>query len=222
MVYRNVNRKGSKMSDWPAPDLLPYLFFENPWPIASVAGVIGLVLLIAAVRQRSRLMGFVGLDVIGLAVVVVVLASMVDSTREKLIERTKALAHAAAPQLDTEALDELFAPSVAFYVGPADRIHENVREVLELADRAHRRYTFKSMTVQSVDARRTAEQTAESFLSVSTTLAGQDDSVMAMFGEGAFQTGWLFHWKQHDGRWKVHRITWMQFRGQEPAASLLP
>ncbi len=210
------------MSDWPAPDLLPYLFFENPWPIGSVAGLIGLVLIIAALRRGSRLMGFIGLDVLGLAVVVVILAATVNSTREQLIARTRALAHAAAPQLDTAALDQMFAPSVAFYVGRADKVHENVREVLDLADRAHRRYRFEEMTIQSVDARRTGNDTAESFLSVNTALARQGDSVMAMFGEGAFQTGWLFHWVQQDGQWKVNRITWMQFRGQEPAASLLP
>jgi hypothetical protein len=211
------------LNDWPNPPLLNYLLLENPWPLFAVLVVAGLMGVVYAVRRKMYRLALGCTAVIAVGIALVPLASMVQTDREQLIMRTAALANAVVPKFDAGRLGELLAPIVTFSVKDMTPMSSSKQELLALAERAHRRYTFEKSAVTALDARQLSDTTGKSDLSVRVEVAAKPDSSMAIFGSGPVATRWMLDWQQNaQGKWMLSGVRWLQVNGREPAESMVP
>ena len=79
------------------PPFIEHLLLEQPWPLAVVVIVIGVILFIVARRSGKRPLYYVALASAVLAPLLFVLSSMVTTDREHLMDQTTQLVHATTP-----------------------------------------------------------------------------------------------------------------------------
>lgn len=209
------------MPDWSSPPLAPYLLFENPWPVAAILGVVGLMLGFYALRYRIKGLWIGAVLAIGLAASAIGLAASVESTREQVMRLTRDLVSVTLPPLDEPGLAELLDDQVTLEVA-GKKARTDRQQVLEQARRVDRTMEFPAWSIQAVDARATRPGVAQSKLRLSTTLRKGNDPIGALMGEGSFPTTWLFEWRDDGEQWRLSRIEWLKLANQSPTPNMLP
>lgn len=209
------------MPNWSSPPLGSYLLLENPWPLAALLGVAGLMLGFYGLRYRSKGLWIGAAAGIALAAGVTVLASSVESHREQVMRLTNLLVNVTLPPLDEAALSKLLDAQVTLEVA-GKQARSDRQQVLEQARRVATTMEFPAWTIQATDARATGPDTAQSTLRLSTTIRQSDDPAMAMMGDSTVMTAWLFDWRLAGENWRLSRIEWLKIGNQSPTAGLLP
>lgn len=122
----------AKVPPLPSPPLLPRLFLEQPTPLA-VALVIATIVSMAVLNRRGKaVQGTVAAAFGVLVAAVIILATAVQTDRERIAAATEDLVNAAAA-VDQTALDRMLAPDVRLLAQA--RINEQVqREGPKLTD----------------------------------------------------------------------------------------
>lgn len=213
------------MDHWPSVSLLNRLLLEQWWPAAALLGGLALVLGFHALRRRSKAMGAVALVFAALAAVAPLIERSVTTTREQLIDLTGELAAAAIGPLDEDRLGAMLADDVAFEAPPGNAVYTGREDVLDLARRADRRYTFEQWSLAGVDAARTGAGEAESVAGLSARLRSRGGGGIAdLFAGGDFgvPSRWQIVWQRDGDRWVVGRIVLLQLAGQDASESVLP
>jgi len=213
------------MDHWPTVSLLDRLLLEQWWPAVALLGGLALVLSFHALRRRSKPMGATALVFAILAGVAPLIERSVTTTRERLLDATRQLADAAIGPLDEDRLGAMLAEDVAFEVPPGNPVFTGREEVLDLARRADRRYTFESWSLGGVDAARTSADEAESVAGLSARLKSRDGgSITGIFTGGGFgvPSQWQIVWQRDGDRWVVSRIVLLQLAGRDAKQGQLP
>ncbi|MCC7204809.1 MAG: hypothetical protein IT441_06990 [Phycisphaeraceae bacterium] len=118
-----------------------HFFLENPWPIAAVAALIAgtLMWLNRQVGRRSLAWTALGVVLIG-CLGTPLLAVLVHTSREQLIDRTRQLVRAAGP-VNPGTLRSIFDPQ-AVLLGPDGDAWLTVPQMLRVIDTLDQRYTI--------------------------------------------------------------------------------
>lgn len=195
------------------PPLWQAWLFENPWPLVVALLAAAVVLRVVSTRRetpwRGRL-GWAALGAVLLAGGVYLSTAIVETDRERLIDRTRQLVAATAP-IDAGALDGLIARG-AVVAGPDGSpwvVYDDIRDELEAAVQRHGGFdhAIRGLAAEAVNKAR-----GRSLLSLSTTTGDLGVPI---------RTRWLITWRREgDGRWRVMEIRWLEFRGRPPTRGL--
>ena len=196
------------------PPVVEYLLLEQPWPL--VGGLVAAAVLMAAVAQRRRDRRWLGaaIGALVLAPGAYVLATMVNTDRERLVARSRALVGATVSPVDFEHVATFLDADVTL-TGPhgahwldADAIDRTLR-------RAEQRWGIEAQSIADLKAATTGRRQGRTALSLRTTLGGRLDY-------GPIRSGWVLQWRQDaDGTWRVQRIACMQINNREPRQEML-
>lgn len=208
------------MDHWPAPSLIDRLLFENFWPGLLIAAVAGLMLLVYSARMRSRAMLIASAVCLMVGGLFPVASIMVQTDRETLIAHTTRFPAAFVPQLNEPALVALLDENVSFDVGPATGVRLNRDTLLQQARSVDRAFQLTRAAILSADACSTGPDSGESFLHVRTNIRS-DQGLLAAAGQ-PFNTQWRMEWRKTDAGWRVTRVVWFKYMGQEPTTGMLP
>ncbi len=209
------------MPDWPSPSWISRLLFETWWPGLAVFLVAAAMLGYQALQRRhARLAIAAGICAL-IAGLFPLLAFTVTTVRETVIARSRQLAEAGIPPLDAAALRRLLAERVVFEAPRGQTLFTRRDEILQLAERADRRWTVAEWGAITLDGRRLDDNHAQSYARVRTRLTARGQGVISG-GEFAVTSGWLIDWRQVDDRWRADRITLLTINGQAADPALLP
>jgi len=205
------------MTDWPPPPLIDRFLYENYWPGLLILAVSGLMLLFYARNLRNRGLGIAGLVCLAGAAVFPVVANLVETGREVLVDRTIAVPTAFVPTLDEAALAGLLDENVSLNVGSAIGARVGRDALIEQSRRVKRQYDLSTVSIVAVAARVLGPGQAESYLHVSTTVSDPD----RVFS-GPLPTQWRFEWQKSGEVWRLTGVHWLKIRGNDPSTGLLP
>lgn len=185
---------------------LEEMLLENPWPV-----VIGLVAVSAVLRTISKRQGQPRLTraswialVLGLGVYAA--ATLVNTDRETLIERTELLVAATSPA-DEAALKGLIADR-AVLMGPGGDVWDDLSAAFVV--RELREHQVQDNAVRAVDASTTRPGLGVSTMDVSSRLGGYP-----------MRSQWEVQWqKDPQGRWRITAMKWLSFNQQDPSPNL--
>ncbi len=192
------------------PPILPYLVLEEPWMLMLTLAGVGVVLWVIGGQRASRRLRWASLGLIASSGGVYVLATVVQTDRERLITATQSLVEATAP-LDASTIRSRLGPH-ATLSGPDGDPWLPAGELLDELESALRRYEVEEHRIASVGAE-AGDRVGRSVLDLRTTM---EDSVYAGL---PVRTVWVLTWtREPDGRWRVSDLRWMQVNGQRPNA----
>ena len=175
------------------------LLFEDPLPLGLSLIVIAAVLTFLAIQQGSAKLKKIAGGAFLLAVVIFILASLITTGREHIIERTKKLVSHTAP-LSMDDFKSLVSPQVIVTVGTdASAPTFTGSEVFSKLEQAVRNYPISEQHVLEIDAQmRTGEDALCQFEIRSDAKAGR------------VITRWVLTWrKQTDNAWQVTTVQWI-------------
>jgi hypothetical protein len=221
LLIGTIAKGTAQMPHWSSPPLAPYLLFENPWPLAAILGVAGVMLGFYALRYRIKGLWIGAAVAIVLAGSAIGLAASVESTREQVMRLTRDLVHVTLPPLDEPGLSQLLDDQVTLELA-GKTARTDRQQVLEQAQRVDRTMQFPAWSIQAVDARATGPGVAQSKLRLSTTIRKGNDPIGALMGESSFPTTWLFEWRYDGQHWRLSRIEWLKIANQSPTPNMLP
>ncbi len=193
------------------PALDPPSQFEEyllvwPWPVAAIliaVGLVGFFLLNRMGKPARTSLGVLVLGV-GLGLAVVLLASLVTTTREKIMIRTRAFI-AAAAQADRAGADPLLAPDLELRGLGSGRIIDRARLLTIIDSDMKTRWVVKEHSIGTLRSVIDGPNTARSQVEVSVT---PRDFPMSM---GSW---WLLRWRMDpDGTWRITSIEPQQIDG---------
>ncbi len=184
---------------------------ESPAPAAVLAVLAALIagyVLLRLGRARAGLI--VVLVLLALAGGVVALASFVETSRETVMEQSRAFVDAAATGRRRDVADLLSADAG---LGVAERPGELGRDaVLGLVDRVGAQDLLVSHSINEVRAGRV----------IRGELATQVQVTASARGGGAWPTWWQLDWTRTDaGDWRLSRITWLTLGPTRPSLGAL-
>lgn len=201
----------------PAPPAVQHYLLENPWPTAIVLAVCGLV--VAAILNRQGQSRRAVLTAVGLflaAGAVVATSSLVTTTREALIHRTRLLIDAAA-RADTESLRDMLASDAdlraAFLTGDwgRDRLLDGVQRYLG------QQYPIQSHREDSARAIIDGPNAARTQIHV---VVRAKEATMYDVPVGSW---WRIEWrKDADGVWRVRGLECLQLSAIAPGTKISP
>ena len=195
--------------DWPPPPFFTHAFFENPWLLC-----IGLLTLAAAMaligyRQARRGPMIAGAAALVLAGIVLLVALMVTTDRERMVQRTRSLVKAAIVPVDLGEFREILSRDVELF-------GRGYEQIIDTLDRSTHRWRVRQAYITRLKVHQSDENRGQTYLSVVTRL---DTSI----GGGSAQTRWLLHWrKEADGAWRITRIEWVSLNDRDARESDLP
>lgn len=190
----------------PSPPLIEHALFESPWAYALAFVIAGLVARAVLRRQERASQGMVaGLAGLVLGGGLVLVASLVTTERETLIERTKELV-AEVGALDGSGT----RPYLAGEVGVAVLSSEAVWSRDDVVRRVETLGSITSITgarASGVRASVDSKEVARTTLRVWADLDGE-------FYKGRQGSDWLLVWRKLDGGvWEVTRIECLKIDG---------
>jgi len=185
---------------------LAELLLENPWPVVVAMLAVSAVLRTVGKRQdqpkavsASWLALLVGLGVY-------VTATLVDTDREQLIDRTQAFVAATSPA-DEAALTALLADR-AVLMGPGGDVWDDLTGAF-IAEEL-REHNVQDNTMRAVNASAIRRGVGLSTLGVSSRLGGYP-----------MRTQWEIQWqKDPQSRWRITGMKWLSFNQQDPSPNL--
>jgi len=141
---------------------------------------------------------------------VYLLATVVQTDRERLMAATGSLVEATAP-LDVATLRSHLGPH-ATLSGPDGDPWLPAGRLLDELESALQRYEVKEHRIASLGAE-AGDRVGRSVLDLRTTM---EDSVYAGL---PVRTVWMLTWtREADGGWRVSDLRWMEINGQRPNA----
>jgi hypothetical protein len=164
------------------------LIYETPWWLPTGIAALGIILLTNGNKRQEAKVRNAGLGVIGLAILLALLSYFLDSPREIVIKRTKALV-AAVEKRDWPGMEALLHPEVSVM------IWKGLKEVMERTKWAAERFDLQSVRIAGISAEKpdpgvkVALQVAADFKDVSGTI-----------------TNWALEWEQTDHGWMLVRV----------------
>jgi hypothetical protein len=180
-----------------SPPMLTRWLFENPWPLAIALALVGAVLLVRWLGDRSRPLLAGG----GVAIVLAVAALLVGGVVTTPGEHAEAVVRRLvghAERAETDAAVALFAEGAVLNYGrrenPGTAI-EDIRRALSALEGRHR---IESNRVRRLAAVTLDEETGEVELSCSTTTSSSSQAV---------PTDWIVRVRRIDGEWRIDRLT---------------
>lgn len=193
--------------DIPAPPVWQSLLLEQPWPLAILLLVIGVIL--RTIGRRTQRRGFtrVALVAVLLAAGVVALAYFVETGREAVHRRMMALVEAVKP-LDTAALGDLLSDRVRV-TDPQGRVVVERGEVRQRLESSQHRYDVGSHRVRDLSVWAGGEE-GRAMLALYSNI----NSTPAL-------TRWGLWWEKQDGQWRITEIRWLSYQGREPPVCAL-
>lgn len=185
---------------------LSELFLENPWPLVVALLAVSAVLRTVGKRQDQPKAVSASWLALLLGLGVYVTATLVDTDRELLIERTEAFVVATSPA-DEAALTALLADR-AVLMGPGGDVWDNLSGAFIAQEL--REHEVQDNTTRAVDASSRRGGRGISTLDVSSRLGGFP-----------MRTQWELEWqKDPRGEWRITGMKWLSFNQQDPNPNL--
>lgn len=198
--------------DAPMNTSLSSLFLEDPWML--LLGLLGITILLWAMARRNgeqRLLRGAWIAAM-VAILIIVISSLVETTREHLMDQTTQLVD-AVERHDTATLDALLMPD-------ARVVDENgnvwfPRIMLDNSLKAFaKRFGQWDHRIISINARQDSASEALSGVKIRTTLSEAEPVPVP--------SHWEFVWvTDEQGRWRVQDIRAIEIMNQKPSHSLL-
>lgn len=192
---------------------MSYYLLENPWPVACLLGIIGLVLLLLAIRRDQGHLFISGLATIGLGLVVMALATLVTTSREHGIRIADQLIDAAELG-DVPGATALFDPGMEFLVTESDARPSSIATITSSLESLAGRNRIESNFVTRMEA-----------TSPEKGLAIVEFDCLTRTAEYPMNTAtsWLLHaGHQPDGTWRITRLVFVEIDGKRPNRRTLP
>ena len=189
-------------TDWPDPPLLQHYVLESAWPLALVLLAIGLALVFIARRRGHAGPAYVGCVLAALALIVPIIAYLVETGREKILQNTRQLVTAPETPFDLQTILDLTTED-------AQLLEMNREQLIALAPQLEQAIKFSDLRVTNLMAIQDSE--------------GYGRSYVAMFGRvqagqgmgGQFKVQAILRWRHEaDGRWRMHLIEQMAVNDQ--------
>lgn len=185
---------------------LAELFLENPWPLViALLGVSAVLRTVGKRHDQPRAVSASWLALL-LGVGVYVTATLVNTDRETLIERTEAFVAATSPA-DEAALTALLADR-AVLMGPGGDVWEDLSGAF--IARELREHEVQENQMRAVDAGSNRPGFGLSTMDVSSRLSRYP-----------MRTQWEVQWqKDPQGQWRITGLKWLSFNQQDPSPNL--
>lgn len=191
---------------------LTKLLFEDPGPLVILFIAVGVILRIVSHRGSDRRMARISVASLIAAIVVSVIAWLVTTDREAIMDHTEQLVAAAGP-IDTAALQRLIAPNAAMLDDRGNLITTADVQTIALNLETRNVATNSVRSLSAVDEGRGA---GKSHLSVSTQIENEH------FANYPQRTRWSIEWRQEpDGTWRAVTFQWLEWNGQPPPTGFI-
>jgi hypothetical protein len=198
------------------------VLFESYWPGLVLFGALALIFGFRALQSRNGRLGVAAALAAALAIAVVPLTLVVETTREALIARTRQLVRIAVPdpKIDYDALTAMTTAEANLLVGKnPDAVADGREQLLDTARRAERQYRVEHHGIRRVEARRIEPNHGQSFLRLTTALSRSGGAGLTV----GLSTEWLIDWRRdEDQNWRITRITLLTIAGRRASADQLP
>lgn len=195
--------------DWPPPPLLTHWLLESPWLVCIALLTVAVALWLVGWRRAQRRPVIAGAIAAVLAGIVLLIAALVETDRERMARRTRELVRAAVTPVNLDTFRETLSENASFF----GRDREQIVSTLE---RSAGRWRVRQAYITRLETHQDDESHGQTYFSVITPL---DTS----FGGGSAQTRWLLSWtKEPDGQWRVTRIKWLTLNDRDARESDLP
>lgn len=185
----------------PLPDgpLLTRWLFEEPITPVVLLGLAAIV--VASVLWRGAKFKAAGLSLLalgGLAGVVLLVANLVETERERMVVRAASLVRSVAAA-DGNAVDAALADAVAIEVLGSRSSRGKAAILAEIRSDVAGRYNAKAPEVGRVTASMDGDNSCRTRIKVAFSSLGGES--------GTVNTTWLLHWRRDgSGAWKVWTI----------------
>lgn len=165
------------------------LLFDTPWWLPVAIAVVGIALFASGNNRQKSPLRNVGLGVVALAGVLLLVSYLVDTDKEKVIDRTNALVRSVGER-DWKTFTSLLDPQTSFagYVG-RDQLAEGARLSAET-------FGVKSTTVLGREVK--DDQT---LITVTVDALSQQDTPPY-----PLRSTWDFDWQQRGDEWLLYEI----------------
>lgn len=190
-------------TDWPDPPLLQHLVLESPWALALVLLLVGVALVFIARRSGRGHAGpaYVGCVLMALAVLVPIIAYLVETGRERIAQNTRDLALAPEDPFDLQTILDLTTQDV--------RLIDMDREgLIALAPRFEEVVKIEDVRVTNLMTVQDSETYGRSYVAV----LGRFHSSQGI--SSPFKVQAILRWRREpDGKWRMHQIEQMAIDG---------
>jgi HAMP domain-containing protein len=173
------------------------LLFDTPWWLPTAVVAVGAVLFYTANKRQEGRLRTIGIGVALLGVVLAAVSYFVDTDLEKAVKRTKQLV-SAFEKKEWETMRSLLHPKASLGILNFQATLYNDRDtIVAKAAEAHQKYNFKSVDVQSVEARQ--DQT---LITVTLRLWSEQDVSMGR----RIPSTWQFDWQESSDGWYLYDV----------------
>ncbi|MCK4872239.1 MAG: hypothetical protein KAS72_05905 [Phycisphaerales bacterium] len=199
--------------DLAKPPALVHYTLENPVPVGVGLLALAVILLFAANRLGRLRKGLpiVG-GVLAISVLIFVLAAVIETGRERVTDRTRALIDLIALGDDAK-VGLILSEDVSFHIGRYPRMHRK-KLILRLIRHVRARDLIASHSVRDVRAEQSSptRATTQVLVHAVTTYSGIPTP-----------TWWQIQWQREpDGAWRVTEMHWLTLAGKTPDVEVLP
>lgn len=194
----------------PTPSVSPltrYLF-ENPWPGIIIAGVLGALVLVGAVRRGATRQVLIGLSLLAVGVAWYLVAALVVTSGEHAAEVTRRFVR-HAEEGNASAAIQLLAPSATLALGSpsnpgldASFFHARLRSLED-------QYRIRTNYITELSAYTRTDDTGVVHLQCLTSF----DTAVTLPTKSAWVVDVA---RQSDGSWKITRLTAVKINDQTP------
>jgi len=196
----------------PETSIITTYVLENPWPLGIGLILIGVALFLLAVNRDERRALHGAIAAIALAVIILAIGHLVETTAESAAGATREFVRAAEEGRIHDMIATL-DPDATLHLGrpgnpgqPIDELERDIR-TLESSNR------IVSNKINALEFGSDEADTAiTSFTCMTTTEASY----------GPVQSSWMLEWrKDAGGTWRIRRVTAIKLAGRTPRGSAL-
>ena len=198
---------GLPVPEPPSVGLFTRFILENPYPIAVVAIVLGVGMLLTGLREGLRNRQRIGFLGIAVAIAVLIIAWSVTTAGEHAKALTRSLVQATV-QADAVKVMSHFTSDASMSSSSPTNPGYPIGFIEDLAIRLENQFTIESNRIGSLKSYTQSSDSAIVHLSCSTTIAG---------GYAATPTRWVLRIeRQDDNSWKIVHFTWVSILNRPP------
>jgi hypothetical protein len=162
--------------------------YETPWWLPTGIALLGLILLVTGNNRLEKRLKFAGIGIIILGVLLAVTSYLLDSDREKVVQRTRGLVNSVESR-DWKRMETYLHPNVTISkFSGRDNVVNAARAAAEYSD-------LRQARVSGVEATVLPDQNITVSLRVNATAR-----------DGSGPSDWLLEWEEIDQGWVVRNI----------------